>query len=272
MTITSLQNPRVKAAVRLRRRSQRQEHGLILIDGTRELGRALDAGVRVTELFVCPALCRPEVRGGLRDRVRQQDGAVWEVAAGVFGKLAFGDRSEGTLAVARTPVASLDGLLVPKHKNKQQNKNPLVAVLEAVEKPGNLGAIVRTADAAGVSAVVVAEGGTDLYNPNAIRASLGTIFTLPVCAAGCEEVRGWLGRKGLHIFAARVDAACRYTDVDFMQPAAIVLGAEAAGLSPAWSGDDVTPVTLPMLGAADSLNVSAAAAVLFYEALRQRTG
>jgi TrmH family RNA methyltransferase len=147
----------------------------------------------------------------------------------------------------------------------------LVAVLEGVEKPGNLGAVLRSADAAGVSAVIVADGRTDLYNPNAIRASLGTIFTMPLCEAAGGDVLAWLRERRFSILAARVNGAVPYTAVDYRGPTAIVLGSEAAGLSSIWTGDDIQAVRLPMLGAADSLNVSTAAAVLFYEALRQRS-
>ena len=143
-------------------------------------------------------------------------------------------------------------------------------MLEGVEKPGNVGAVLRSADAAGVSAVIVADGRTDLFNPNAIRASLGTIFTMQVCEAASGEVLAWLRGKRFQIIAARVDGSVGYMKVDYRRPTAIVLGGEAAGISPIWSGDDVTAVHLPMRGAADSLNVSVTAAVLFYEALRQR--
>jgi len=148
---------------------------------------------------------------------------------------------------------------------------PLVAVLEGVEKPGNVGAVLRSADAAGVSAVILADPRTDLYNPNAIRASLGTIFTMPVCEAAGGDVLARLREHKYSILAARVDGAVPYTEVDYRRPTAIVLGSEAEGLSPIWSGDDIRAVRLPMRGAADSLNVSVTAAVLFYEALRQRS-
>jgi TrmH family RNA methyltransferase len=149
---------------------------------------------------------------------------------------------------------------------------PLIAVLVGIEKPGNVGAVLRTADAAGVGALIVADGGTDLYNPNAIRASLGAIFTLPVCAATSVQAIAWLRSNQCQIVAARVDGSTPYTQIDFRGPTAIVLGGEAHGLSDQWRGDDITAVSLPMLGRVDSLNVSATAAVLFYEALRQRTG
>ena len=184
-----------------------------------------------------------------------------EVSESVIERLAFGDRMDGVVAVARSPERKLEDLVLPAC--------PLVAVLEGVEKPGNVGAVLRSADCAGVSAMILADGRTDLYNPNTIRASLGTIFTVPTCAAPTAAVCDWLHAKKLSIFAARVDAKLDYTAADFTRSAAIVLGSEAAGLSNAWT-DGVTPIRLPMLGAADSLNVSAAAAVLFYEALRQR--
>ena len=148
--------------------------------------------------------------------------------------------------------------------------NPLVAVLEGLEKPGNVGAILRSADAAGVDAVIVADGRTDLYNPNTIRASLGTVFRENVCEATTAETIEWLRNRELTIVAARPDAEQSYSEVDFRSGAAIVLGSEADGLSDAWRGTNITPVRLPMLGMADSLNVSTTAAVLFYEALRQR--
>jgi TrmH family RNA methyltransferase len=143
--------------------------------------------------------------------------------------------------------------------------------LEGVEKPGNLGAVLRSADAVGVSALILADSRVDLYNPNAIRASLGTIFTVPVCEASSSEVLNWLRENKLKIFAARVDGSVPYTQVDYRGPTAYVLGAEATGLTPAWTAPDITAIHLPMHGIADSLNLSATAAVLFYEALRQRS-
>jgi len=262
--ITSLQNPQVKDAIRLRDRRHREKQGRIVIDGARELARAIAAGVRLVEVFVCERLCQSEDARRVLELLPACGANVLDVTEPVFEKLAFGQRAEGVLCVAETPVATLDGLKLPE--------NPLVAVLEGVEKPGNVGAVLRSADGAGVSALIVADGRTDLYNPNAIRASLGTIFTLPVAAATAAETLAWLRCQGLAIFAARVDGSQPYTEVDLCRSAAIILGSEAAGLSAAWEGDDIIPIRLPMLGTADSLNVSAAAAVLFYEALRQRGG
>ncbi|HXR27252.1 MAG TPA: TrmH family RNA methyltransferase, partial [Candidatus Baltobacteraceae bacterium] len=169
---------------------------------------------------------------------------------------------DGIVAVARPPHRALADLALPPE--------PLVAVLEGVQKPGNVGAILRTADAAGLDAVVLADPATDLYNPNTIRASLGCIFSVPVAAAGTDEVLAWLRDLGLSVVVARVGAPRRYSDVDYRPGTAIVLGSEASGLTDRWSGPSVDAVRLPMAGLADSLSVSAAAAVLFYEARRQR--
>lgn len=263
-TITSLQNPRIKNTIKLRDRRHREKQGRILIDGLRELERAIDAGVPLLEAFMyLPACESPEAQRVLA-KLTQRDTEVLEVNTPVFEKLAFGERVEGILGVAAKPRSSLDDLKLPE--------NPLVAVLEGVEKPGNVGAVSRTADGAGLSALIVADPRTDLYNPNTIRASLGTIFTLPVAAASVEDTLAWLRRQKLAIYAARVDGSVPYTEVDYRRPAAIVLGSEAEGLTDAWAGPDIQAIRLPMLGAADSLNVSATAAVLFYEALRQRSG
>ena len=262
-TITSLQNPRVKEAARLRDRRHRDKQGRILIDGARELARAVAAGVRVLEVFVCEPLCTGNQSQRLLASLPGCGAEILQVSEPVFEKLAYGHRAEGVLGVAEMPRPTLAELQLPQR--------PLVAVLEGVEKPGNVGAVLRSADAAGVSAVIVADPRTDLYNPNAVRASLGTIFTMPVCATTTAETLEWLRRRQMAMYAARVDASLAYTEADYRGPTAVVLGSEAEGLSPAWTDDDVTPVRLPMLGVADSLNLSATAAVLFYEALRQRS-
>jgi TrmH family RNA methyltransferase len=265
--ITSLKNPRVRDAVRLRDRRHREQQGRILIDGARELRRALGAGVRVLQIFACEPLCRSEDARHLLETLPVSGCEIFHVSESVFERLAFGQRAEGVVGVAEVPRPTLE-LLMPT--GAAAAMAPLVAVLEGVEKPGNVGAVLRSADAAGVSAVIVADPRTDLYNPNAIRASLGIIFTLPVCESPGGEVLAWLRQRSFSILAARVDGAVPYTEVDYRGPTAVVLGSEAAGLSAVWAGNDITAIALPMLGAADSLNVSVTAAVLFYEALRQR--
>ena len=259
--LSSSRNPRVLAAVALRDRRARDETGLTLIDGARELARALAGGAAVVEAFVDADRLTSEAQAAV-DSARAAGAAVVPVTGRVLDRLAYGDRSEGVVATARIPDLSLDALSLPG--------DPLIVVVEGVEKPGNLGAILRTADAAGADAVIAADPRTDLFNPNAIRASLGTIFAVPVAAGTSEAVRDRLLHDGVSLVAARVDALTSYTDVDLRGPVAIVLGSEAEGLTAAWDGDSVTAVHLPMLGVADSLNVSIAAAILLYEARRQR--
>lgn len=262
LRITSRQNPRVKQAAELRTGRERQRRGRIIIDGAREIVRAFEAGIVAVEAFVCPALATSEESRRALKTLNSQPAEVFQVSQEVFEKLAYGERLDGVLVVAETPQRSLEKLQLPPE--------PLIAVLEGVEKPGNVGAILRSADAAGIDAVIVADGGTDLYNPNTIRASLGTVFRSNMCQATTVETIAWLRGQRLAIFAARPDAEQLYTDADLAHGAAIVLGSEAHGLTDAWSGAAVTPVRLPMHGIADSLNVSTTAAVLFYEALRQR--
>lgn len=266
-TITSPQNPRVKDALKLRDRKGREQQGRILVEGIREISRALEADVEITEAFVCESLCCEDPAAELSANLRQRKTiSVLSVNEQVMSKLSFGDRAEGVIAIGRPPQRSLDDLA---HAIKKIPL-PLIAVVEGVEKPGNLGAILRTADAAGVNGLIVASGGTDLFNPNTIRASLGAIFSVPACAATSEETIAWLQKQKLRIFATRVDASVNYTAADLSAPSAIVLGSEARGLSPLWEGSCATSISLPMLGSVDSLNLSATAAILFYEALRQR--
>ncbi len=261
--ITSLQNPRIKSAIKLRDRRGRGKQGRIIIDGSREILRAIGGGVELVELFVCREVCASDDAQELLAAAKDTSAEWIDVAPHVLEKLAFGQRTEGIVAVAQTPQRCLSELaLTPR---------PLVVVLEGVEKPGNVGAVVRSADGAGVSAVIIADGHTDIYNPNAIRASLGSIFTMPICAASSDEAKAWLTGQALRIVTAIVGGQTLYTGVDFTAPTAIVLGSEAVGLSDIWRDDCVTPIRLPMCGVSDSLNVSATAAVLFYEALRQRS-
>ncbi len=262
MLITSRQNPRVKSAVKLRDRRQRDKQGRILIDGAREIRRALAASVVLDEIFLCPTLTGSPEREALEQELPASGAEVLSVTAEVFEKLAYGERCDGVVAVAHAPQRSLADLVLPPAA--------IVGVIEGVEKPGNVGAVLRSADGAGLAALIVAAAGTDLYNPNTIRASLGTIFQFPVCTATPEETLIWLRTQGLPIFAARLERAVDYAEADFRHGGAIVLGSEARGLSSLWEAPEITGVRLPMRGIADSLNISAAAAVLFYEALRQQ--
>ncbi len=261
-TITSVRNPRVQAAAALRERRERARQQRILIDGVRELTRAFDAGVTLIEVFACQGGETDDASVALLRRLTTAGVPVVQVAPHVFERVAYGERATGLVGVAETPSAMLDGLRLPD--------GALVAVVEGCEKPGNLGAVLHGADAAGLSAVIVADGGTDLFNPNVIRASLGTVFTMPVAVASSFDALAFLRAARFTIVAARVDAAQDYSAIDYRGTTAIVLGSEATGLSNAWRAPDISAVQLPMRGVADSLNLSATAAVLFYEALRQR--
>ena len=263
LSITSLHNPRVKAVVHLRDARDRRRTGLFLIDGPRETARALTAGIEVVEAFVHGDAWREQGGERLLADLERAGAEVLEVTRQVFDRIAYGDRGSGIVAVAKRRERRLE--------DHAPAADALVAVLEGVEKPGNIGAVSRSADGAGVSAVIVAGTAVDLFNPNAIRASLGTIFTLPVFAATVEEAAAWLKRHEFKVLAARVGAGALHTTEGLYDGrTAIVLGSEAFGLSSMWQEPSVAAVRLPMRGAADSLNVSTTAAVLFYEALRQR--
>ena len=259
--VSSRQNPRFKAALALRDARERRDRRRILVDGAREIGRALDAGVPLIEAWVAPDRVRSEAARALLPRLAAS-GELIETTAELLARLAYGERDEGVVAVLEMPATGLDGLRLPA--------SPLLAVVEGVEKPGNLGALLRSADGAGVDAVIVADAISDTWNPNAIRASLGTIFSLPLVSCTAAEALAYLQARGLSILAARVEGQTEYDAADLTRPLALVVGAETSGLSTVWSGAGVTAISIPMLGLADSLNVSASAAVLFYEARRQR--
>jgi len=256
IVITSLANPKIKEAVKLRDGKHRRRTGKFLIDGRRELDRAVQAGVRILEVFTVHA------------SAPCADTAIYPVTESVMQKIAFGDRNEGIVAVAEEPVRSFDVF----ESSIRTKTNPLLAVLERVEKPGNLGAVFRSADAAGVDGIMIADSFIDPFHSNAIRSSMGTVFHVPMVSDSCVTIRRWLQERNFQITAARCGGAVSYTAVDFCQPTAIVLGSEADGLSNLWSSEGITSVVLPMLGIADSLNVSVAAGILFYEARRQREG
>lgn len=259
--ISSPTNERIKAAVRLRNRHERDRTGLTVVDGVREIDRALDAGAVIETAFVCEPLLSP-IGEALVRRLTSGSPETITTSEAVFRKLAFGDRSEGVVAVVRQPQHALADLDLPAE--------PLLVVLEAVEKPGNVGAVLRSADGAGADALIASDPTTDLFNPNTIRASIGTVFAVPVASAASADVRRFLADRRIHVVAARPDAPTDYAKADLRGPVAILLGSEATGLSDSWSGPDVRAVHLPMGGIADSLNVSIAAAILLYEARRQR--
>jgi len=261
--IVSPANPRVKAAVKLRQRSHRDETGLMLIEGYREILRALQNNHPLTELFYCRELFLGKNEDSILERCRAAGIPLRECAESVFAKLAYRDRPEGLLAVAPQLRRSLQDLSLPVR--------PLLVVVESIEKPGNLGTILRSADAAGADAVIVCDRCTDINNPNVVRASLGVLFAIPVAEASTAETVSWLQERKIQMFAASPHADTLYTHANFTLPTAIVLGSEQYGLSEAWMRAATLRIKIPMLGQSDSLNVAAAATILLYEAVRQRS-
>lgn len=260
--ITSLQNPKLKEVVRLRDRGPREEAGLMIVEGYRELKRALDNGVKPAALFFAPDWYLGENEPALVERAGTAGADLFQCSKEAFAKIAYRDRPEGLLALVPIVHKGLADLVLPPH--------PLLIVAEAIEKPGNLGSILRSADAAGVHAVIVCDRCTDIHNPNVVRASIGTLFTVPVAEATSEETLAWLRERGIRVFAATPHTDRNYTDADMRTGCAIVVGTEQYGLSDRWMQVADEKVRIPMLGQADSLNVANATTILLYEALRQR--
>ena len=260
--ITSLQNPSVKKIVELREPKARRESGLIVIDGLREVSMALNAGVKLERVYYCPKFLNPKDHAAILEKISKSGAEILEASDAVFHKIAFGDRQE-MVAVAKAPQSQMG--------QWTKIKNPLYIVLETLEKPGNLGAILRTAEAAGVSGVIVCEKKTDIYNPNVIRSSLGTVFTVAVTATSNEECLEFLRERRVVVAAAFPSAKKFYTQVDLSKPAAVILGSEGQGLTDFWDKAADEKIKIPLLGKVDSLNVSVSAAVIIYESLRQRS-
>ena len=261
--LTSPNNPRVKELVALRRRRARHGGAVTLVEGHAELELALDAGVRPRSLYWCPALAAPGQLGTV-DRVAALGAEVVRLSRPVFEKVAYRQSPDGWLAVVPAVRSDLGRLVL--------GERPLLLVCEGVEKPGNLGAILRTADAAGVTAVVAAGPVTDWGNPNLVRASKGAVFSVPVASAGSAEVLAWLAERRVPVVAATPAAETPMVEADLTGPMALAVGSEKDGLSPAWLERAQARVRIPMFGRVDSLNVATAAAILVYEAVRQRMG
>lgn len=259
--ITSPQNPLVKELARLRRHPRRDPAGRMLLDGARAVMLALEAGLRPDPIM----LCRERATQEELDAAARAEGAgatVIEASPSAFERAAYGGAPDALLAVAPRPRATLEFLRLPSR--------PLLLVLEGIEKPGNLGAILRTADASGADGVIVCGTACDPFGPNVVRASRGTLFTVPLAEAKSEDALAWLRARRIPVVAAVPDAPQSYAHADLTAPLALAVGAEHAGLSETWRDAAHSLVSLPMRGRADSLNVSVTCAVLLYEALRQR--
>jgi len=261
--ITSLQNPRVKQLVKLRDRGARDAAGLFLIEGYREVKRALAAGVKPVEFYCGPEWYLGENEPALVAEARQAGAQVFELSKAVFAKASYRDRPDGLLAVAPQWKRALADL-APRTP-------PFLLVVEAIEKPGNLGTILRSADAAGVNAVIVCDPVTDIFNPNVVRSSTGVLFSMPVVVAPSAEVRAWLRAHGVRTVATTPAAKMLYTQADLRGPLALVMGSEQYGLSEFWLKGCDELVRIAMAGQADSLNVAMAAMIVLFEAVRQRS-
>jgi TrmH family RNA methyltransferase len=262
--VSSLQNPKIKAALKLNDRRTRNESGLFLIEGYRELKRAVSGNVSIPTLFFCPQLFLGSNEEALIAEIRDTGADLISCHPHVFEKLSYRDRPDGLLGIGvqmRSTLLDLD---------RKIESNPFLIIAEAIEKPGNLGTILRSSDAAGVDGVIVCDRCTDIYNPNVVRASVGTLFTVPVIEAGGIEALNWLRAKGISIVAASPSAKLEFTEADLTGPVAIAVGTEQIGLSQAWMDAADIQVRIPMHGVADSLNVATATTLLLYEVLRQR--
>lgn len=267
MIITSLQNPKIKQALSLRDRKDRDQSGLFLIEGYRELLRYVEQGGKPLELFYCPELFLGENEGALIDKI-SKSGRLHECSNAAMRKLSYRDRPDGLIAVAAQEHYSLTDL----GNQLGEKPHPFLVVAEAIEKPGNLGTILRSSDASGADGLILCDRCTDIYNPNVVRASVGTLFTVPIFEAPSQEVISWLKARKIQIAAATPHANLEFTEADFKGPVAIVVGTEQLGLSKKWMDQADIHVKIPMMGVADSLNVATATTLLLYEVLRQRNG
>ena len=260
--ISSLQNPRVKQLVRLRDRRPRDEDGVFLVEGYRQIRRALEKQVVLSELYFSPDWFLGENEPALIAQAETAGAQLFELSKDAFAKVAYRERPDGLLAVAPQWKRTLDEIAL--------KPEPFLLVVEAIEKPGNLGTILRSADAAGVDAVIVCDPVTDIFNPNVVRSSTGVLFSVPVVIAGSEPVRAWLREKRIRAVATTPSATAPYTETDLRGPLAIVMGSEQYGLSDFWLKESDAQVRIPMAGQADSLNVAMATIITLFEAVRQR--
>ncbi|MES2748472.1 MAG: RNA methyltransferase [Bacteroidota bacterium] len=256
--ITSAQNPYIKSLVLLQEKAKaRKQSGTFLIEGQREIELALKGNYEIETILICTELTEKSLNLSIFKSLNQI-----EISKEVYQKLAYRDTTEGIIAVAKTKSLSLSDLVLPK--------NPLILVMEAIEKPGNIGAMLRTCDAANVDAVIIANPKTDLYNPNIVRSSVGCLFTNQIATGTTEDVIAFLNKKNITIFGATLQNSQFYHLQDYTSASALVVGTEATGLTKAWRENNVQNIIIPMQGEIDSMNVSVASAILIFEAKRQR--
>ena len=256
--ITSIQNPYIKSLVQLQEKAKaRRQSGTFLMEGKREISLAAKGGYEIETLLFLPELCSE-----VEMRQLSYGAELIEINKEVYQKLAYRDTTEGLLAVAKTKTLQLTDLKL--------SKNPLILVAEAPEKPGNIGALLRTADAANLDAVIIANPKSDLYNPNIVRSSVGCLFTNQIATGTTSEIIAFLKGQNINIYCATLQNSISYHTQDYKKPTALVVGTEATGLTEEWREEATQNIIIPMQGEIDSMNVSVAAAILIYEAKRQR--
>jgi RNA methyltransferase, TrmH family len=266
MILTSMRNPHIQEVQLLKERKNRDESQLFLIEGYRELKQAVGGKIHFKCLYICKEFFLKDNEEALIEEFKKEKRPIYECSPYVFEKISYRDRPDGLIAVAfqhHLPLEVLEKILSEK-------QNPFLLIAETIEKPGNLGTILRSSDAAGVDAVVLCDACTDLFNPNTVRASVGTLFTQPIMEATGEEMLIFLQKKKISILAATPHAKKEFTQVDLTKGVAIVVGSEQVGLSEKWMSHCDLQVKIPMMGVADSLNVATATTLLLYEVLRQR--
>lgn len=264
--ISSVQNPKIKQIVKWRDRRDRDRDQKVLVEGYRALTRAIAGNYPIDELYVCPELFQGKNEGTLIAELEQRGATAYEVSAPAFHKMAYRDRPEGLLGIGpqrHRGLADLEAIV-------RSDRPEFYLVCEQIEKPGNLGTILRSADAAGVSAIILCDSRTDLFNPNVVRASTGNLFTMPIAETTSAAAAAWLKQRGVSVIASSPHVDMIYTDVAMTGPVAIVVGAEEFGLSDFWLNAADVCARLPMMGEADSLNVATATTIMLYEVLRQR--
>lgn len=264
--LTSLQNPLVKQVLHLRDRHERDQAKLFLIEGYREIIRAADAHWKLETLIICSDLFLGSNESTLIERIASRGTTIITTSEKVFRKISYRDRPDGLLAIAPQKAMTLENFI----SKKKDSSLPFYVVAESIEKPGNLGTILRSSDAVGITGLIVCDRCTDIYNPNVVRASVGTLFTVPTVEAEGEATLQWLKREGISILAATPHAKDEFTQVDLVRPLAIAIGTEQLGLSKRWMEGADLQVRIPMNGVADSLNVAMATTLLLYEVYRQR--
>ena len=270
--ISSLQNKKIKRLVALQKKSsERRTQGVFVVEGRREVTHCLKAGYKIKALYYCPTIyndaesdtAEEDVVNILKDFNNPESPVIYELSPDVYEKVSYRTGTEGVLAEVEIPNHTLDDIIL--------EDAPLLMVVESVEKPGNLGAILRSADAAGATAVICCDPLTDLYNPNIIRSSIGAVFSVPTISCTSKECIDFLKSKGIRILTAQLQDSHLYYDTDMRGAIALVMGTEATGLTDIWRQAADAHIRIPMLGALDSLNVSVSAAILLFEAVRQRS-